>query len=207
VECYYCREEVEGDKTETGARCPRCRRPLYEESETYELEPRVSRRRPPGLCPLHPHSTALGICQRCGNFICVVCRTRWAGISLCTGCIERGLEAKEANPEAVRNHRRQAVLALVFGGCAWGFVLGGLLLASLAKPEEGGGALLPLAILLLIPSPFFAVLGVGQGTAAIRQRGDQLIVATIGLLLSGLYLGGFLGVIIALLRLSSIFRG
>jgi hypothetical protein len=115
------------------------------------------------------------------------------------------LEAHATNPEEARAHRRQAVLALIFGAFAWGLTLAGGLLASAAGTEGGatGGGLAGLAVMLLIPGPILAVLGVGQGATAVRQRGDQLILATIGFLLSGLYLGGVLGVLIATMRFGS----
>jgi hypothetical protein len=111
------------------------------------------------------------------------------------------LEARETHLEETRAHRRQAILALLFGGGAWGFALAGGLLSALgAQQGVDGGAYVGLAFLFLFPSPIFALLGIGQGAAAVRRRGDQLILATIGFLLSGLFLGGVMGVLIATLR-------
>jgi hypothetical protein len=200
VECDYCREWIEGDREEVGARCPRCREPLYEEPEVYERPPRVSRR-PPGLCPVHTQSTAVGICQRCGNFICVVCRTRWHGRNLCPVCVERGLEANASGTHEATAHRRQAGLSLLFGGLAWGLTLLAMLLARLGTPDGRNQGWLALANFLLFTSPLASVLGAGQGAAAVRRRGDQMILATFGLLLSGLHLGTAVGLFIAFLRI------
>jgi hypothetical protein len=38
-----------------------------------------------------------------------------------------------------------------------------------------------------------AALGLGQAAAALRARGNAMILATIGLVLNGLYLGALLG--------------
>ena len=58
------------------------------------------------------------------------------------------------------------------------------------EPEVG---LVAFAGLLLLASPLPAVLGIGQGAAAIRARGDHMILATAGLLLSGLHVGVLVG--------------
>ena len=42
--------------------------------------------------------------------------------------------------------------------------------------------------------PLPAAVGVGQGIAAIRARGDHMILATLGLILSGLNVGVFIGI-------------
>jgi hypothetical protein len=110
--------------------------------------------------------------------------------------VERALEANEAPPEEVRAHLRQAVLGLVFGLAAWGMALVAFLLVAVALGAGNGepnfGAM-ALGSLILLASPVPALLGVGQAAAAIRGRGDHLILATTGLLLSGLHAGAVVG--------------
>jgi hypothetical protein len=106
------------------------------------------------------------------------------------------LEANAAPPEEVRAHLRQALLALVFGLAAWGMALLAMVLAvaGMTGGEDGPGYVaVALGGLLLIASPLPSLLGVGQGAAAIRARGDHLILATTGLLLSGLHAGAVIG--------------
>src|SRR5262245_4108631 len=190
LECRSCGEPFYGDTDHLGARCPRCREPLYE-------RPGPARRRPESAeepaCTVHPQNLAAGTCERCGNYLCRVCRTLWNDRAVCLACAERALETHEARPEEVRAHRRQAILAVVFGVSAWALVLlSGLLVAV----GQGGGptaGLVVLAALIILASFLPSLFGVGQGAAAVRARGDHMILATCGLVLSGLHLGGLVG--------------
>jgi hypothetical protein len=145
-------------------------------------------------CALHPGSLAVGTCSRCGNFLCDVCRTRWQGRSLCVACVERALAAGEANPDEPRAHRRQAILSVVLGVLTWiAAVLGVLTIATAQDMNEI--ALGFVFIVFFLGGLVVAVLGLAQGAAAIRARGDHLILATAGLLLSGLYAGMVIGLL------------
>src|SRR5262245_43066849 len=121
VECRYCGELFYGDPERVGARCRRCREPLYERRDPHHAahEPVPTGAR----CATHPNNPAVGTCQRCGTYVCGVCRTRWQDRALCLACLARALDVKEVRPEEVRAHRRQALLALTFGATAWGLVL------------------------------------------------------------------------------------
>src|SRR5262249_22223483 len=135
------------------------------------------------LCAIHRRSRARGTCQRCGNYICQVCRTKLRGQMLCPACVERVLESQETTPQEARAHLWQAILAIVFGVAGWGVALLGIILAGVGVESESM-VLVGLGGLTILASPVAAVLGAGQGAAAIRARGDHMIMATIGLLLS-----------------------
>src|SRR5262249_47773367 len=132
---------------------------------------------------------------RCGNYLCEVCRTRWREQLVCTACIDRALESKEAAPEQARGHRRQAILGLVLGGAAWvlGVLSFFLMMVGMAVLGRGGLLLVGLATLGLLAAALPALLGVGQAATALRTRGDHMILATSGLIVSGLYVGLLLG--------------
>jgi len=192
LQCLTCGERVRGDADEIGARCPRCRLPFYE-------DPRMAQGSPAGLadgsrCVVHEDNGAVGTCQRCGNFLCAVCRTRWRNQVVCLACIERVLESPEATPTEASAHFRQAVLAVLFGAIAWliTLVAGGMIAAG-TTAAEFDPFLIGFGILMLLVTPFPALLGVGQGAAAVRARGDHMILATIGLLLSGIHTGVVIG--------------
>jgi hypothetical protein len=135
----------------------------------------------------------VGACQRCGNFLCTVCRTRWRDRSLCCACVDRALEAKEAAPQEVRVHFRQSLLAILFGIAAWVVLLLGGVLAFAGVAGRMNVVLLGLGSLVFFASPLFAAQGVGQAAAALRARGDHMIMATCGLLLSALEAGVVIG--------------
>jgi hypothetical protein len=197
-ECPYCGEHIEGDPDKVGARCPRCREPLHERAGgprlVADLRPDDER----GACTVHPANVAVGTCQRCGNFLCRVCRTRWEGRSLCLACTERAVGERQQDPEEARGHRRQAVLSLVCGLGAWGMVLLTVLLALPAAAGAGEAAqgLAGFGVLVGATSLLPALFGVGQGAAAVRTRGDRMIIATCGLVLSACLLGVVSGLVL-----------
>jgi hypothetical protein len=186
MRCPDCRERLPGHPERYGARCPACRAPLYEE------EPSRRRGSSDDRCAIHPENPALGTCARCGNYQCAVCRTHWRGRWLCAACVDRTLDRKETIPAEAVAHLRQALLALGLGILSWlifvvamVLVVAGLGSQNLLVAGLGG--------LTMFASPLPSIFGVGQGIAALRARGDHMILATLGLILSGLNVGAFIG--------------
>jgi hypothetical protein len=198
VECRHCGEVYWTDPERVGARCRRCREPLYE-------RPQASRPpdEPPapgaGVCAVHPRNASVGVCQRCGTYMCAVCRTRWHDRALCLACLDRVIDAKEARPEDVRAHRRQAMLALLFGITAWALVLTSGVLLLLGVGGAGAYGMAMAAGLLTMSSLIPSMFGLGQAAAAIRTRGNRMIMATLGLVLSGSHVGILLGMMLVLI--------
>lgn len=189
--CPACGESYRGDRDQIGARCPLCREPLYEEAQ--DPRRRGGTTAVQSACAVHPRNAASGTCQRCGNYICAVCWTRWNGLSICPNCLARAQEASETSPTEERAHLRQAVLAIIFGVLAWGITIFSIIIMIVGfanqRVEVAG-----LGVLVMLGSPLPAVLGVGQGAAAIRARGNHMIVATLGLILSGVHIGMIVGI-------------
>jgi hypothetical protein len=191
--CPSCHEFFTGTRESVGARCPYCRKPLYERPEWAWR----SAREEVGVCAVHPDSTAVATCRRCGNFLCTVCRTRWRGRLLCVECAGRGVEAEQAAPTEARTHMIHAIVAAALGVGSWGLTLLGFVLALAGVglgPEKGVG-LLMLSLLALCVAPLPAFVGLGQAVAALRIRGNHLVVATIGLIMSGLQVGALIGLL------------
>src|SRR5262249_30354155 len=142
-------------------------------------------------CAAHPRNLAAGVCQRCGTYLCGVCRTQWLDRVGCLGCLEGAPETGDPRPGGPRAHQSPAVLSLVFGVGAWLLVaLAGVPLMLLSgSPSEH---FLVLSGLLVFTSFVPALFGVGQGAAAIRARGERMILATCGLVLSGASVGTML---------------
>ena len=185
--CPTCRKFLSGERDEIGARCPQCREPLYEQPFDEE---RSALHAGSNVCAVHAGNAALGTCRRCGNFLCGLCRTRWRDQTWCAACVARALEAHEASPEEASGHLRQSILGLVFGVAAW--VISLLAIVVMAAAFMGGDAdqvnmaLAGFGFIILSASPLCSILGVGQAAAAIRTRGDHMIMATAGLIVSGL---------------------
>jgi hypothetical protein len=192
--CPSCDYPLHEDRERVGARCPHCFDPLYERPGRTARRTREGE----GACVVHKDSEVVGVCGRCGNYLCEVCRTRWRDKALCAACVERALETSEAAPEQTRTHFRQAMLGLGLGVGAWvvtllAFLLFGLLAAASGGAAEAVAGALLFVLLGLLAGMVTALLGVGQAAAALRTRGNHMILATVGLILSGLYVGVLVG--------------
>jgi hypothetical protein len=188
--CPSCDYPLPDDRERVGARCPHCRQPIYEPPT------RIARtaREGESSCPVHAGMETVGVCGRCGNYLCEACRTRWRGVIVCAACVDRALGTREAAPEQQRAHFRQAVLGLVLGLAAW--VLSTLAILGVGLLASGGEVAIGLVLLMMLVLAFdvlLACLGVGQAAAALRVRGNHMILATLGLVLGGLYVGAMLG--------------
>lgn len=192
--CAHCSHRLAGAPSEQGSRCPNCRQPLFEEARDPHREAGQTGIALGTRCPAHEHNAVVGTCQRCGNYVCSVCWSRWRGQAYCPACVVRALENNEASPIDVRAHFRQAVLALVLGGLAWLATVAGFLIIAAGLAGETNPGLIVLGALAFLSSPLPSILGVGQGAAAIRVRGNHMILATMGLILSGLHVGIVLGI-------------
>jgi hypothetical protein len=187
--CPECGKRLPGEPERYGARCPACRAPLYDQP------PRRRRDDDGSRCAVHPENPALGTCGRCGNYLCDTCRTRWRDRWLCSACVDLVLERKDVVPAEARAHLRQALLALTLGLLSWVLLLAGLLVVAAAQVGGGNVLLILPAVVLVLGSPAPSVIGLGQGMAAIRARGDHMILATLGLVLCGLNVGVMIGML------------
>ena len=193
--CRHCYGILRGEPEQIGARCPHCRRALYERADEDDGTP-IAEPVERDACALHAGNTAVAACPRCGNFYCDTCRTRWRDRWLCVACVDRALAGGEAAPHEQRAHRRQAILSVVFGALTWVFAALGILAFLRGTREDQPERMLPalaLAVFVLIFGLVGSGVGLAQGVAAVRARGDHLILATAGLLLSGLYAGMLIG--------------
>ena len=66
VECPYCYRVFRQAAEKLGARCPKCRMPLYEDPAKRRKQPE----RDQGPCSLHPDAAAIARCTRCDKAIC-----------------------------------------------------------------------------------------------------------------------------------------
>jgi hypothetical protein len=146
---------------------------------------------------LHAGNESIGPCGRCGNYLCEVCRTRWREQVLCPTCVERALGSNEASPEQTRSEFRRAMLSVISGGGAW--VLGVIVFILCVLLAANDPAALPMISLLLLGGLLMAAaaaaFGAGFALAVLRARASHMILATFGLLLSGLYLGFLVGLV------------
>jgi hypothetical protein len=194
LDCRHCGEYLQGDAATLGARCPHCREPLYERPDGIRRQRDALESRG-DVCGVHPGNVAVGPCKRCGTFMCGICRSRWEDRVLCLACVERLMRNKEAAPEHIKTHRWQAAVSVLLGFASWILAFLALPLAGLrnaAAPNEVIVVMLILAVISLLPALF----GLGQAAAAIRVRGDRMVLATCGLALTGAQLGTVTGLML-----------
>ena len=191
--CPSCEYPLPENRERVGARCPSCRDPLYEPPGRFA---RVAREGE-AACATHPKNESVGPCGRCGNYLCEVCRTRWRDQVLCSACVERALGADEATPEQAKAVFRQALWALLLGIGAWVIGILDFVVFIIVASQSGAtvaGAILFVLGLVAAAAP--AVFSIGQAVSVLRARRQHMILATIGLTLSGLYLGCVLGIFV-----------
>jgi hypothetical protein len=194
--CPSCDYPLPADRERLGARCPNCRDPLYEPPGRLGRPARDGE----GSCALHTGVETVGVCARCGNYLCEVCRTPWRGQVLCGACVQRALETKEASPEASRQNFVQALLSLGLGIGAWVLTAVGLGMAAVGLVTGGGGAqvlMMLVGMAMLAVAVALAVFGIGSATAVLRVRGGSMILAVLGLLACCLHVGVFIGMFVA----------
>ncbi len=191
VECRHCREliNLEG----AGARCPLCRMPLYERAEI-PRQKAGRRHQQTKVCAVHANNVAVGSCERCGAEMCGACRSEWYECKWCTACVERALANDEPPPAETAGHRRLAWLGLGLSLSGWLFAVLAVLILFVPGDGKESGAIA--GIFLLCGSLLPAVFALGSASAAVRVRGNRMIPATAGLVLSSSQLGILLGLLL-----------
>jgi hypothetical protein len=191
LDCRHCGEFLRGDAARFGSRCPRCREPLYERPDAVRRQ-RDAQESRGGVCAVHAGNVAIGPCKRCGTFMCGLCRSRWDDRTLCVACVERLMAGGESSPEDLKTHRWQALASLLLGFFGWMLALPIVVVRGVGASRDVLIALMVLAVISLLPSLF----GVGLAAAAIRVRGDRMVLATCGLALTAAQIGTVTGLVL-----------
>jgi hypothetical protein len=167
VRCPRCRKpiEVAPITTSPAAICPSCggefeavrfTAPVRATAVAQVAEARLDAAQP---CATHPGNAAVTNCQRCGSFICALCRIDVDNRTLCPGCFER--LSSEGSLESTRTTFRDypglagvtatlgclGVLAIVLGPLAIYYGVKALKQKK-AMGEEDGLVVIWLAIVL-----------------------------------------------------------
>ena len=204
--CPSCEYPIHDERERVGARCPSCRDPLYEPPGRFGRPVREGE----GACSVHPECESVGPCARCGNFMCETCRTKWRDQIICAACVNRAMESREAAPEQSMTHLRQAIMALGMGVGAWVLGIVGLVVAVIVVAASGGQPTMTAAAVaglvmigMFLAAGAVAMLGMGQAVAVLRARGSHMILATIGLVVGGLFVGLFIGLFAVFIYLNA----
>ena len=195
LECPHCYRIFRANPDKLGARCPKCRQPLFE---------RAPKRRPTdrdlGLCSRHPESQAVAKCARCAKLMCIACRTRWHDDATCPECIERAISADEPSAQETQRQQRHAWTGLILAIIGWFTAL--CVFWPLVSLHSSAGAGSWANLWVHLGAFFFfssfvpALIALGQCAAALRLRGPQKPLATCGLVASGLQLGLLVAIVV-----------
>jgi hypothetical protein len=185
IECRACRGLFRAPADKIGARCPRCRMPLFDRGERAVKEAEL------GVCIQHTGAAALARCHQCRQAICGVCRTRWFGANLCPACFEAALASDEPNPKELNRLGARAAWSFALALTAWIIVACAVLVLLAMRANSGVTLGLVLAVFSLLP----AVFAVGQGCAVVLMRGPRSTLAATGMTLAAAHLGLFVGVL------------
>jgi ribosomal protein L37AE/L43A len=169
VVCPFCKHRLNSTQLFSGeGHCPFCNKFFEGAAFTPVLRKakvaRVIESGPEGAtaCAKHERNTAVANCERCGNFMCGLCRIDADGMVLCPGCFER-LSSEGALPSSLKSYRDYASSAgmLSLAGLFplfwfFGFIVGPLVIywavrgfKQQQEMEETGRAWLMIVVILI----------------------------------------------------------
>ncbi len=189
--CLTCNYPLPDDRTRLGARCPNCHDPLYEPASRVT---RPAREEDPS-CAIHVGLESVGVCLRCGNYVCETCRTPWWGRILCPSCVSKALLTNESIPGQTRELTQQARISIFCAAFAWGLAVVAIVaLYTLgARPGRVGLVATFLSFITLAVNVLLATVGTGHALAALRGEGEHRWLALGGLIGSSLYVALVMG--------------
>ena len=189
IECPFCYRVFRQPPEKIGARCPKCKMPLYEDPSKKKKDPEKDF----GKCAQHPDAPTVAKCSRCDAPVCKSCRTRWHQEVVCPQCVDLSLLDDEPSPQEARLQMTQAWFAIGLAVCGWGFML----LTLMPYHQGSASPTMKFFIYALYLGSFLpAIFGLGLAVAALRLRGDYGIVALCALVASGLHMGLAIGLIV-----------
>ena len=192
IECPYCYRVYRQPPEKLGARCPKCKMPLYENPAKRRAVPDKDF----GPCEQHPESPGVDKCSRCDKPVCPTCRTRWHEEPVCPRCVDESIAEHEPSPREAQLQTRQAWFSVILMATGWMVLL--LTLAPYSTFHQGQvTATIRFTTYFLFLGSFLpAVFGLGYGMSAVRLRGEFGKLATCGLAGAGAQLGLAIGFIV-----------
>jgi hypothetical protein len=129
IRCPRCRRQIDvtSIETSTAATCPSCSRTFEAVRFDAPIRAAAAPRMIAGSldaaqpCAAHPRNAAVANCERCGSFICALCRIDVDDRSLCPTCFERlSTEgALESTRTTFRDYPGLAGVAATAGCVMW----------------------------------------------------------------------------------------
>ena len=192
IECPFCYRVFRQPPEKLGARCPKCKMPLYEDPTKRRKDPDKDY----GRCDQHLDTPAIGKCSRCDKPICQACRTRWHEEPACPRCVAESIEDDEPGPREAQLQMKHAWFSIILAAIGWMVLLVTLAPYSTFHQGQVGGFIKFLTYALILGSFIPAIFGLGCAASAIRLRGDFSKLAVGGFIVSGSQLGLMIGLIV-----------
>ena len=192
IECPFCYRVFRQPPEKIGARCPKCRMPLYEDPAKRRKNPEKDH----GKCEQHPETASVTTCSRCAKPICQACRTRWHEEPVCPHCIDESIADDEPGPREAQMQTRHAWVSVILASAGWMILLMTLAPYSTFHLGQVRPTIVFMTYFLFLGSFVPAIFGLGHGVSAIRLRGNLGILATCGLVGAGTQLGLAIGLIV-----------
>ena len=192
IECPFCYRVFRQPPEKLGARCPKCKMPLYEDPTKRRNSPEKDF----GPCLQHPETATVAKCSRCDQPVCQACRTRWHQEIVCPQCVDNSVADDEPSPQEAQMQTKQAWFSVIFAVSGWTVLLLTLAPYSSFQQLPVTSTIKILTYFLFLGSFVPAIFGLGYAVAAVRLRGDHIKLATCGLVSAGSQLGLAIGVII-----------
>src|SRR5262245_41880391 len=192
IECPFCYRVFRQPPEKLGARCPKCKMPLYEDPSKRRKHPDKDY----GQCDTHPDAPAIAKCSRCDKAICQSCRTRWHEEPVCPNCVEESIADDEPSPREAQMQTQQAWKSLILAVVGWMALLMTLVPYSTFPRGQVQPVMVFSAYFLFFGSLVPALFGLGYAVAAVRLRGDFGKLAACGLVAASSQLGLAIGLIV-----------
>lgn len=192
IECPFCYRVFRQPPEKLGARCPKCKMPLYE-------DPAKRRKNPDkdyGQCEQHPEAPAVTKCSRCERPVCQVCRTRWHEEPVCPRCVDESIADDEPSPREAQLQTKQAWTSVILAAIGWMVLLMTLAPYSSFSQGQVKSSIVFTTYFLFLMSFVPALFGLGFALSSIRLRGDFGKLAAGGLIVAGSQLGLAIGLIV-----------
>ena|ERR1043165_377124 len=192
IECPYCYRVFRQAPEKMGARCPKCKMPLYEDPS----KRRKNAEKDYGPCSQHPDAAGIAKCIRCNALLCQSCRTRWQNEIVCPRCVEHSIADDEASPQEAQLQTKQAWMGVILALTGWMLLLMTIAPYTTFHQQSVMKIMIFGTYLFFLGSFIPAIFGLSHAIGAIRLRGDHMKLATCGLVAAGSHLGLALGIII-----------
>ncbi len=168
--CPRCAGPLAEDVVSLGTvLCPHCRRPFeavpFQPPQRAPEKPRAVGSGDAASCANHRGNLAEASCDRCGVFMCLLCRIPSDAKALCPTCFDRLLAADQL--ESLRLTRQD------YGARASTTAAAGFLLC------------MPLGFVLGPAAIYYGVLALRQQTGSLGSRGGIVLAMLLGLLEAG----------------------